>query len=112
MTKYDAAYYEANPDGDEWVAVDAEAVPVKKKLSTILSIRFSAAEAQSIRKAASLLNVTMSQFVRDAALSNSKSGFRIEPSHSYTAVTTSIYEMPQSFTRNLSPDKRVELGAA
>ncbi len=53
-------------DADDWEVVDD--VEISRPLGTVVSVRFNAMSAAKVRRGASALNVTLSEFVRRAAL--------------------------------------------
>lgn len=85
-----------------WEEEVTKSRPVSKKLSSIVSVRFSSDEAKIIRECATRLGITMSQFVRDSALSYAPGGFRFEITHSSTSGVTSNNEPDFGATRMIS----------
>jgi hypothetical protein len=67
-------HYEQHPDADEWEVVPApkEAEEPKSFKRTMISARFSQAEAEEIRVAASQEGKTISAFVRASALERAR----------------------------------------
>ncbi len=63
----DAAYYQANKDNEDDWGEPLEPT-ARRKLDTMVSARFTAEEAESIRAAAKAANMTQSEFVRQAVL--------------------------------------------
>lgn len=68
----DAKYYQAHKDDeDEWGEPE-QAPPARRRLSVMISARFSPDEASTIRNAAAAADESLSQFIRNAALTRSR----------------------------------------
>jgi hypothetical protein len=69
----DPSYYEAHKDDpDVWGEPEqAPAAAPKRRLASMISVRFSPDEAAHVRQAAQAANESLSQFVRRAALQQS-----------------------------------------
>ena len=84
-----AQYYQAQKDDEgEWGEPERPPASSRRRLASMISVRFSPNEAQMIRQAAEAADESVSQFVRKAALQ------RCQP-HRYLApsVTATMQEM-------------------
>jgi hypothetical protein len=57
-------------DSDDWEVVHD--VAIRRPLAMVVSVRFSAAQADKVRRGASALKLTLSEFVRRAALTSAQ----------------------------------------
>jgi uncharacterized protein (DUF1778 family) len=64
-----AQYYQAHKDDpDEWGEPEPSPAPRKRRLASMISVRFSPDEARMVRLAAETVDESVSQFVRKATL--------------------------------------------
>ena len=64
-----AKYYQAHKDDpDEWGKPERSPASAKRRLASMISVRFSPDEATTIRRAAEAVDESVSQFVRKATL--------------------------------------------
>ena len=64
-----AAYYEAHKDdAEEWGAPEAAPARPRRRLASMISVRLSPSEADKIRQAAETQGMSVSAFLRAAAL--------------------------------------------
>jgi Mobilization protein NikA len=86
----DARYYEAHKDDeDEWGEPERPPVSVKRRLATMISVRFSPEEAKVVREAAESAKESLSHFVRKATLQRCQHHHYVVLSVSGTAQTAS-----------------------
>jgi len=72
----DAEYYQAHKDEEEEREVEAEPLPrpERRRLASMVSVRFSPEEVHRVRAAAEALEMSLSGFVRQAALEAASPG--------------------------------------
>lgn len=76
-----AQYYQTHKDdADEWGVPERPSASPRRRLASMISVRFSPAEATLIRRAAEAVGESVSQFVRKAALQRCQPHRQIAPS--------------------------------
>ena len=85
-----AQYYQAHKDDDdEWGEPERQPASSKRRLASMISVRFSPDEAKMVRRAAESADESISQFVRKAALQRCQHPRYLAPSISGTALQSS-----------------------
>jgi hypothetical protein len=75
MADRDADYYQAHKDdSEEWGDPQPVQRSRKRRLAAMLSVRFTPEEEDEIRRAAQAKGASVSQFIRETALKEARSG--------------------------------------